>query len=81
MLVWNSYGFNKKHAETFYSELVFSHPVGSAGHVVHSGASTSQNANAVIFMLRWADAVSINSARGHVTPNLCFWIRWDLWVT
>jgi hypothetical protein len=23
-------------------------------------------------------AVSIKSVSGHVTPKLCFWIRWDL---
>jgi hypothetical protein len=38
MLVWDRYGFQKKHAETCCAELVFLHPVGSVGHVVHSGA-------------------------------------------
>jgi hypothetical protein len=32
-------GLHKKCAETRYAELVFLHPVGSAGHVVHSSAS------------------------------------------
>jgi hypothetical protein len=30
--------FNKKHAGTHYAELVFLHPVGFVGHVVHSSA-------------------------------------------
>jgi hypothetical protein len=32
-------GLHKKYAETRYAELVFLHPVGSAGHVLHSGVS------------------------------------------
>jgi hypothetical protein len=34
-----------------YVELVFLHPVGSTGHVVHSGASRAPNVDAVFFML------------------------------
>jgi hypothetical protein len=38
-LGWDRYGFDKKCVETRYVELVFLHPVRSAGHVVHPGAS------------------------------------------
>jgi hypothetical protein len=38
MLGWDWYGFDKKCVTTHYAELVLLHPVGSAGHVVHSGA-------------------------------------------
>jgi hypothetical protein len=32
-------GFRKMHVGTRYGELMFLHPVGSMGHVVHSFAS------------------------------------------
>jgi hypothetical protein len=50
---WDRYGFNKKHAGSHYTEVVFLHPVGSAGHDVHSAASGSQNINALFLMIGW----------------------------
>jgi hypothetical protein len=39
MLGWARYRFLRKHVGTRYTEHVFLHLVGYAGHVVHSGAS------------------------------------------
>jgi hypothetical protein len=47
------YGFDKKRIWRRYAKLVFLHPVGSVGHVVHSGASGVQNGSALFFMLGW----------------------------
>jgi hypothetical protein len=52
MLRQYGYEFHKKHTGTRYAKLVFLHPLGSVGHVVHSGASGLRNVNAQIFMLR-----------------------------
>jgi hypothetical protein len=53
MLGWDRYRFNKKRVVTSKDELVFLHPVGSAGHVVHSDASEVRNINTQFFMLGW----------------------------
>jgi hypothetical protein len=83
MVWWDCYMFDKKCIGTRYVELVFLHPVGSAGHLVHSGPSIARNVDALSFVLWWArgGAVSIKSAPGHVTSNWCFFIWWDLCVT
>jgi hypothetical protein len=38
MLVWERYRFDKKRVGTHYAELVFVHPMGYRGDVVHFGA-------------------------------------------
>jgi hypothetical protein len=42
-----------KSVGTHYVELVFLHPVGSAGHVMHFGVSGVRNVDAWFFMLEW----------------------------
>jgi hypothetical protein len=50
---WDQYGFDKKRFRARYAQLVFLHPVGSASHVVDSGASGARNDNTLFFLLRW----------------------------
>jgi hypothetical protein len=42
-----------KSVGTQYTELLFLYPLVSVGHIVHSGASGSQNMIALFFMLAW----------------------------
>jgi hypothetical protein len=53
MLGWSWYRFRKRDGWTCYAELVYFHPVGSTGHVVHCGASRAQNIDALFLLLGW----------------------------
>jgi hypothetical protein len=62
MLGWDWYGFLKKCAETCFADLLFLHPIGSMGHIVHSEAFRARNVNALFFILRW-DRYRFNKKR------------------
>jgi hypothetical protein len=65
---WDWCGFNKKHVETSYVELLFLHPLGYAGHVVHSGREISMH---YFSSSCGASMESTKSISGHVTLNIC----------
>jgi hypothetical protein len=80
MLGWDRYRFNKR-TRTHYAEHVFLHLVGSAGHVVHSGASGARKIDTLFFMLVW-DWYRYHKKRARTRyAELVVFIWWDMWVT
>jgi hypothetical protein len=63
------------------TELVVLHAVGAEGHVMLSSAAGPQNIDTLFFMLGWDRYSSTKSALGHITPNMCFFIRLNMLVT
>jgi hypothetical protein len=81
ILGWGPMWFRKKCGGTCYAEHVFLHPMGSAGQVVHSAKSGRETSTHYFLCSGGLGAVLLKSVPGHVTPNLCFCIRWDQRVT
>jgi hypothetical protein len=74
-------GLHKKRPGTRYTELVFLHLVGSAGHVVNFGASEMRNVITILFMHgRDRYGFDKNHARTHYA-ELVFFQPMDLLVT
>jgi hypothetical protein len=81
MLWWVRYGSHKNSAGTRYTEIMFLHPLGSTGHVVCSAVSRVRNIDVVLSCSDGPSSGPTKIASGHVMPNLCLCIQWDLWVT
>jgi hypothetical protein len=79
--MWDQYRFQKRRIETHYAKLVFSYPVGSAGHIVHCCVFGVRNVDALFFLLRWDRYGFHKNASRYLAPNMCFCIRRYLWVT
>jgi hypothetical protein len=80
ILGWARIGFHKKCAGTRYIDLLFLHPMGSAGHVVHSVHSGCETVTHYFSCSDGTGTYLTKNELRHVTPNLCFYIRWDLRV-
>jgi hypothetical protein len=80
MLGWDQYRFDKKSIVTGYVELLFLHLVGSVGHVVHFVTSGRESLMHYFLCSGGTGTDLTKSISGHIMPNLCFCIRWDLRV-
>jgi hypothetical protein len=68
-------------AGTCYAELRFLHLVGYTSDEVNSGAFGVQNVDALFFLLGWDRHGFDKKSVGARYAKLCFYIRWDLWIT
>jgi hypothetical protein len=81
MLRWARCRSHKKHIWTRYGELVFLHPVQSTCYIVRSSASGCQTSTHYFSCLGEIGVDTTRSMPGHVSSNLRFHIRCNLWVT
>jgi hypothetical protein len=70
----------KSHRDTLLQTCVLL-SVGCVGHVMHSVRPRWKTSTHYFSCSCGTGIDSRKSAPEHVTPNLCFCIRWDLWVT
>jgi hypothetical protein len=66
---------------TSYNDLCVLHRVGSAGHIVDFSASGRKTSKHYFSCLGGTCTDFIKSAPGHVTPNSCYCLMWDLRAT
>jgi hypothetical protein len=81
ILEWDRYGFQKEHARTRYAKLAFLHPVWICGSHSAFRCVCGMKSMHYFSCSGGTRTYSTKSVSGHVTANLCFYIRWDLWVT
>jgi hypothetical protein len=72
LLEWDEYGFYKMRDGTPYTKLVFLHPMGYAGRVVHVVRPRRETSMHYFSCLGGTGTDSKNSTSRHVTLNLCF---------
>jgi hypothetical protein len=77
MLGWDWYGHDKTCAGSGFTEIVFLHPVGTAGHVVHSVASEVRNVDATFHARVGLVRIQQRAHQVKLHQN-CVFIRWDL---
>jgi hypothetical protein len=72
ILRWDQYGFDKKRIGRCYTELVFLHPIGYAGHVAHSGTSGHETSTHYFSFSGETSTDATIMAPRHVTLNCVF---------
>jgi hypothetical protein len=80
MLGSDRYGFHKIHAGTTYAELVFLHLMVSGFTLCLPVRPGRETLMYYFSCSGGTGSASTKSVVGHIMMNLCFCIRWDLWV-